>query len=146
MGELRELVERVWDAIELGDLDRLDDLCHPDVMCTMPGIGFSTLAATKQGLTVWMTAFPDLRHEVTDYVETDDKIAVELFISALHTGPLTTMGGGEIPPSWRPVVIQSTDVITVRDGKVSSWHSYFDTASILTQIETARPAVAAGVR
>lgn len=138
MGELKELVERVWDAIELGDLDRLDDLCHPDLTCTMPGIGFSTLAATKEGIAVWTTAFPDLRHEVTDYVETDDKIAVELFISALHTGPLATPVG-EIAPSWRPVVIESTDVITVRDGKICSWHSYFDTASILTQVESSVP-------
>ena len=134
MGELKNLVEQIWDAIEMGDVDKLDDLCHPDCAFTMPGIGFSNLAATKQAILSWISAFPDLRHEVIDYVETDDKIAVELFITALHTGPLATHNG-EIPPSWRPVVIESTDVITTRDGKVAVWHTYFDMASILTQIQ-----------
>lgn len=145
MGELRELVERVWDAIELDDLDRLDDVCDAHCTWTMPGIGFSNLAAAKQALVMWTQAFPDIRHEVVDYVEADDKIAVELFVTALHTGPLVTPTD-EVPPTWRPVAIESTDVVTVRDGKIVSWHSYFDMASLMAQVAPVRVLTAAAAR
>jgi ketosteroid isomerase-like protein len=56
-----------------------------------------------------------------------------LTFTGTHTGTFRT-AQGDIPATGRPVVIESVDVITLRDGKIASWHTYFDQMAFLAQL------------
>ena len=51
--------------------------------------------------------------------------------------------GGTLPPTRRPATLQFCDVMDVRDGQITSMHSYFDTAALLTQLGLMAAPVAA---
>jgi len=143
MGQARTLVDQWWTSFEADRLDDAARLCQPDVETTLPGgmrlHGTETLTAV---LATFREAFPDIRHEIVDTVEAGDKIAVELKVSGTHTGPFRTPQG-DVPPTGRPVVWESVDVVTVRDGKIASWHTYFDQMAFLAQLGLVPEPVAA---
>lgn len=133
MGQAKELVDRVWAAIEAGDLGPLDDLLTADVEQVGPGWDLRGVEATRGLLAAYLAAFPDLRHEVVAWAETGESVAVELRLSGTHTGPLQTPDGG-VAPTGRSIVIRSCDMITVRAGRVSSWRAYFDQLNFMGQL------------
>lgn len=93
MGSARDVVDRVWDAMESGDVERLSGLIADDVEYAMAGQHARGLHEFMPFVTDYMTAFPDLRHEVLDAVEVGDTIALELHVTGTHTGPLQTPKG-----------------------------------------------------
>lgn len=134
MGQALEVVERWWKAVEAGDLDSIDAFTSPDCEITMPGIGrIDRDTLRTQVLPAYLTGFPDLRHETVDSVESGDRVVVRLRVTMTHTGPFVTPQG-EVPPTGRTVVLDSADVVTVVDGRIRSWHTYFDQMSMLGQL------------
>ena len=58
----------------------------------------------------------------------------ELRITVTHTGVFTTPMG-DLPPTGKSVVLDACDVVRFDgDGKVVSWHAYFDSASMMAQL------------
>ena len=129
----KEITDRVWEAVESGNLDAVDELAHPDVEFRGVGAETNGIDELKGFLAAYLEGFPDLQHEVRDYVESDGTIALELHVRGTHTGPLRGPQG-EIPATGRPVLWVSADYIKVRDGKVASWHAYTDTMAMLVQL------------
>ncbi len=88
-------------------------------------------------LEAYRNGFPDVHHEIVSAVETGDSIAVELNIVMTHTGVFAT-AMGELPPTGRAITLAACDVVRVGpDGKITSWHSYFDQASLMAQLGVA---------
>ena len=133
MGNAKKLVDQVWDAVESGDLTPLDRLLAADVQQTGPGWDLRGVDATKELLGAYLVAFPDMRHHVVSWAETGDTVALELRVIGTHTGPLQTPQGA-LAPTGRTITFRSCDMITVRDGRISSWHVYFDQMSFLAQV------------
>lgn len=134
MGQVLDVVERWWKAFEAGDYDTLKSISTPDCEITMPGMGrIDRDTLHTQVLPAYKAGFPDLRHETLDAVETGDRVAVRLRTTMTHTGPFVTPQG-EVPPTGRRVVLESADVVTITDGRISSWHTYFDQLSMLGQL------------
>jgi predicted ester cyclase len=106
-----------------------------DAEVVMPGgMVFRGPAETRPMLEAYVNAFPGLRHEVVSAIETADSIAVELRITMTHTGVFATPMG-ELPPTGNRVVLEACDVVRFdRDGKIRSWHAYFDSASMMAQL------------
>jgi predicted ester cyclase len=51
-----------------------------------------------------------------------------------HTGTFATPAG-EIPPTGNRVELDACDVVRIgSDGRITSWHSYFDQASMMAQL------------
>ena len=91
-------------------------------------------AELRPVLEAYLTAVPGLHHEVVAAVQTSDSVAVELRITMQHTGVFTTPNG-ELPPTGNTVVLDACDVVRLNaDGKVKSWHAYFDQASMMAQL------------
>ena len=130
----KEIVDQVWAAMESGDLDAFEALTHPDEF-EFRGVGnhLTSGAEMREFLEAWRTGFPDIRHEVRDYVESGDTVALELRVTGTHTGPLRGPQG-EIPPTGRTVVWETADYVKVRDGKVVSWHVYDDQLAFMVQL------------
>jgi steroid delta-isomerase-like uncharacterized protein len=129
----REIVDRVWEAMESNDFDAFEQLADPDVVMRYGGMTLNGPAELRAFVEQYKAAFPDLHHELVDYVEAGDTVALELLVRGTHTGPLQTPQG-EIPATGRPVVFESCDYVKVLDGKVASWHVYNDQLAFLVQL------------
>jgi steroid delta-isomerase-like uncharacterized protein len=134
MGQARHVIDQWWSLFEAGRLADAALLCQPDVEVTLPGgMRLHGPDAVSEMLGTFREAFPDIRHEILDVVEAGDKIAVELAVKGTHTGTFRTPQG-DIPATGRAVVWESVDMITLRDGKIVSWHTYFDQMAFLAQL------------
>src|SRR5690349_2767903 len=64
------------------------------------------------------TAYADLGHELVDEVHAGDKLVIGFRMTGRHVGPLATPLG-TVPPTGREMVTRVTDILTVRDGRIS---------------------------
>ncbi|MFL5823883.1 MAG: ester cyclase [Solirubrobacteraceae bacterium] len=132
MGSNQEVVEGFWKAFEAGDLNAAAEQITPDGVFAQPGMpevrGPDGLRMMLAG---WRSAFPDIRHEMDDVVESGDTIAVRLRVMGTHTGTMRTPDGQEIEATGREFVWDSVDWIKIRDGKIASWRVYQDTLPFL---------------
>ena len=135
MGQNHDLVNRFWSAFEAGDLDAAADLVTPDAVFIQPGApelrGNAEVRAMLEG---WRAAFPDLRHEEQEVVESGDTCVVRLEVRGTHTGPMRLPDGQEVPATGREMVWESVDWIKLRDGKLASWRVYQDSVPFLTAL------------
>src|SRR5688572_1423592 len=125
MTKNREIVQKLWQAMETGTFEQLSAVVTPDCEFRMPGAdlrGAQELWGLRQ---MWWSAFPDLKHEIVNSVENSDTLACELHVMGTHSGPLQGPQG-TVPATGKKVVFQSCDYLRFRDGKVSSWHAYTD--------------------
>jgi steroid delta-isomerase-like uncharacterized protein len=137
MTHARDVIDRWWTMFEKGDLDDLSNLVAPDAEVVMPGgMVFHGPDEVRPMLQAYLDAFPGLTHEVVSAVETSDSIAVELRITMTHAGTFTTPMG-DLPATGNTVVLDSCDVVRFdHRGDIRSWHVYFDSASMLSQLGT----------
>ena len=135
MGSNHEVVERFWSAFEEGDIDGAAELVEDDGVFIQPGMPeIRGREGLRQMLAGWRSAFPDLRHEVEEVVESGDTVAVRLRVVGTHRGTLRMPDGREIEPTNQQVVWESVDWIKLRDGKVASWRVYQDNVPFLTAL------------
>ena len=134
-GDTRSLIERdieLWNArdhdgwMAAFDLHRLE----------MQAPGGMRLAGRDAADTLWSTwndAFPDNRLEVIA-IHADDRGGVhEGRGIGTHTGTLRG-GAGEIPATRRRVDLPFTGIYEFDEGKITSFHLYFDQAELLGQL------------
>ena len=127
------ITDRVWELVESGDLDALEEYADPAIEFRGVGAEANGIEELRGFLAAYLEGFPDLSHEVRDYVESGDTIALELHVRGTHTGTLRSPQG-DIPPTGRPVLWVSCDYLKLRDGKVVAWHAYTDTMAMLVQL------------
>jgi steroid delta-isomerase-like uncharacterized protein len=135
MGRARDIVGQWWKTFEQGDFDALVKLVGPDVEVVMPGgLHLRGPAELRPVLEAYRNGFPEMRHEITSAIESNDAIAIELQITMPHTGVFMT-AAGELPPTGKTVLLKACDVVRLApDGSIASWHSYFDQASLMGQL------------
>ena len=135
MTELKRTIDRWWSMFEEGRFDDLSELAAPDAEIVMPGgMTFNGPAELRPVLEAYKAGFPDLHHDVVSSVETGDSIAVELHITMTHTGTFVTPMG-DLQPTGNRVHLDACDVVRFNaDGRIRSWHSYFDQASMMAQL------------
>jgi hypothetical protein len=75
------------------DAHKLDDVrsCYaPDAAIVGPGVELHGGDQIIPWYQVFVTAFPDIRHEIRGTVQEGDACAVEVRVSGTHTGPLAS--------------------------------------------------------
>ena len=77
--------------------------------------------------------FPDGRVSIDQTVAEGDVVVLQFTGKGTHTGTLRSPGG-EIAATGRSVTLQLCDLHELRNGKIRSVHSYFDSASLLQQL------------
>lgn len=130
-----EVIERWWTLFETGELDKLVEITTADADIVMPGgIRFTGPIELRPMLEAYRTAFPTMRHHVVCAVEEGNMAAVELTVDVEHRGEFATPMGS-IPASGNRFVIESCDVVRVTDdGRIASWHTYLDMATMLANM------------
>ena len=107
----RRYVEEIWDQ---GDLTAIAELFASDVVDhhAVPGQA-QGVEGQQQVLTMFRSAFPDLRVTTDDILVDGDRVAVRWTARGTHHGAL--LG---IPPTGKPVTITGIDILRIAHGKV----------------------------
>ena len=134
MGEPSTITELAYAAYSRGDLDAFLRLMAPDCQVTFPGVQPMTgPEQVRPFLQAYLTAFPTGHHTVRRTIEQGSSVAVELTFNGQHNGPFETPAGA-LPPSGRQVMFDSVDIVEVMAGRITAWHVYLDTATMLSQL------------
>jgi steroid delta-isomerase-like uncharacterized protein len=133
MGTLADTYRAGWRALAENRLDDLLDMYAPDVEVKETGRAFKGRDEVRVQYQSWLDAFTDLRVDVIDVVEHGDTLAGEVLMTGTHTAPMVTPNG-TIPATGKTITLEVCDFARFRDGRVVSFHSYFDQLAILAQL------------
>lgn len=133
MGANAAVLQRYLQAIDDHDLDGIREALASEVDVVAPGAEFHGVDQVAGWIQVFLTAFPDLRHEVRSTLEVDGGCAAEVAFSGTHTGPLASPQG-DIAPTGKPFAFDYVHVSKVDSGRIRSDHIYFDQLGFLGQL------------
>jgi ketosteroid isomerase-like protein len=135
VGEAREVMDRITDAVLKGDSEALKAIYAQDAVGWAPDVGTITggdqIAAY---LGEFVAAFPDAAYEHLYKHEAGDTAIDEGYFVGTNTGSMTGPNGETIPATGRSVRLRECDIATVENGVVTSHRFYFDVQDWLTQL------------
>lgn len=132
----RAVVSRFYEIVNEGAVERLDEVCAPD-MVGHAGAG-ANLVALKMSIGSFRDAFPDLSAELRHVVAEDDLVSTWVSYEGTHHGEFAGVSG-----SGRRVRFAAWDLIRVADGRIAEITQYCDVFTLMNQIgalPTAAPA------
>jgi steroid delta-isomerase-like uncharacterized protein len=133
MGQARETMDRITEAILAGDGDALRQLYAEDAVGEAPEGRLEGAEAIVEYLTSFRRAFPDLSWEARATFENDDSALDEGALVGTHTETLSTPEG-DVPATGRSIRVRECDVISVRDGRAVSHRFYYDQHDLASQL------------
>ena len=117
--ENKAIERRFWEEIYNGrNVDLIDELFATNYV--LHGSGGQDLNAegTKQMLSMYFNAFPDLHGTIEDLFAAGDRVATRSIMRGTHRGEM--MG---IPPTEKSIAVALLSIDRIVDGKfVESWH------------------------
>lgn len=127
----RKLYEH-WNARKF---DELAGLVAQDGEIVIVGSGtrFRGPDGAREWARMWADGFPDGKVQIDNVVSAGASVAVQFTGRGTNTGTLRSPAG-EIPATGRSVTLQLCDVIRIQNGKIAKVESYFDSASLFTQL------------
>lgn len=84
----------------------------------------------RRRVTLFRTAFPDIHFSTDDFVAEGDQVVVQYTFSGTHTGQF-----GELEPTGRHISVMGILIALVKDGKIESAVSVFDSGDMMHQLE-----------
>jgi steroid delta-isomerase-like uncharacterized protein len=131
VAQVAEYIRNWIDGLNRGDLSLAEETFARD--CTIhitgspePLRGPQAFAQFVSGL---ITAFPDVRFEVEDQIESGDTFAVRWTAEGTHTKPL-----GNIPPTGKRVRVDGIAFDRLAGGKVVERWEQWDQPGLLRQL------------
>ena len=120
----------MFEAMNSGNLDALDEICHPDFVDHNPEPGQAPgIQGVKDGFAMFGTALPDMVVTVHDLFSAGDKVVARSTFAGTNTGNL-----GEMPPSGNSVSSDNIDIIRFEGGlAVERWGQY-DSLGFMQQV------------
>jgi ketosteroid isomerase-like protein len=135
MGQARELMDRLTQAVFAGDFDTMREIYAPDVMASTPDSGtLHGLEAVVEWHRAFIDAFSDLDYRSERALETQECAIDQGDVIGTHTRPLQLPDGQSLPATGKQVTLRSVDVATVAGGKIVRHDFYFDQLDMLTQL------------
>jgi len=130
-----DLARRLHEAWNERNFDEMAAAVAPDGKITIVGSGdtFEGVEGARAYNSMWADGFPDGRVTIDRVIESGDHVVVEFTGRGTHTGTLAT-SMGDIPATGRSMTLQLCDVMEIKDGKVQSQTTYFDTGSMMAQL------------
>lgn len=120
----KELYRRfIEECFTGGNLDLIDDMIGPNAVDHQAPPGLAPGAeGLKQLLTMFRSAFPDLRATVEQVIAEGDTVAARFTMSGTHQGEFFG-----IPPTGKRMEITGIDVVRFENGKmVEHWGNQDD--------------------
>ncbi|MFF4062502.1 ester cyclase [Streptomyces sp. NPDC001668] len=135
MGEAREVMDRLTDAVTHPDLQVIAELYAQDAVAVTPDEG--EIHGRDNIVAYWrqMTEMvPDGRFETLHAYEAGDTAIDEGVFSGRNTGPIQLPTGETLPATQKEVRIRGVDIATVKDGRITDYRLYFDEMEFLGQL------------
>ena len=124
---VRQFAEEVFNRRNVA---AIDDFVAPDeVDHTLPPSLPSNIAGTKRATEMFLKAFPDLHVTIDDIVAEGDKVAVRFTSRGTQRAPFAG-----VPPTGRPVAIQSYQIARIANGKFVEVWGVDDQLGMLRQL------------
>jgi steroid delta-isomerase-like uncharacterized protein len=121
------VVKRFYEIINEGALERLDEICAPDLK-GHAGAG-ADLDQLKRSIGSFFDAFPDLRADSRHVVAEGDLVSTWVSYEGTHKGEFAGLSG-----SGREVKFAAWDLIRVVDGRIAEITQYCDLFTLMNQI------------
>jgi steroid delta-isomerase-like uncharacterized protein len=130
-----EIVRALYDAFNTGDLDGAAALVSDDFELTDIAAGqtLSGRDGCRRWLGMFRTALPDATAELVTVVAEGPRVATEHVGRGTHRGPLVGPGG-TIPATGRTIELRLAELFHVHEGRITSLHAYYDSASLMRQL------------
>jgi len=122
----RRLIEEVWNK---GNYGVIDELYDPQFTSEDPMLGTADLNGFRETVKGYRTAFPDLKVEILSLVSEGNFVATRWRCTGTHRGPLLGMA-----PTGKVAVTNGVDIAEVRNGKIISDYTMFDSLTLLRQL------------
>lgn len=124
------VVFRWLAAGDAGDLERFDDLLHPDAIIHAPrGLSTTSLEEEKAVWAAALAAIPDIRHDVQEVVVEGDVEMARVVV----TGTMQSSFAG-VETSGRGFRIDQAVITHLRDGKIAEAWEIADVAALQAQV------------
>jgi hypothetical protein len=136
MSQIRTAVRALFDALNARDLtcaSRWIDIAYNGVDTGEA----SVIKGRKELCFVWnkyVTAFPDLRLEILDWLERDNEAAVVWLASGTHLGALEYL-----PPSGLPIEVRGTWMVCLERGRIRRGTNRWSPTALLKQLQVELP-------
>jgi predicted ester cyclase len=135
MGQAREVMDRLTDAVFSRDRDAVARLYAADAVAVTPDAGE---IQGNEEVVAWssefLDAFPDARFESVYAHESGNTAIDEGYFVGTNTGPLVSPTGETMPATGRSVRFRACDIATVENGVITSHRFYFDQMDFLGQL------------
>ncbi|MER7570215.1 nuclear transport factor 2 family protein [Streptomyces sp. NPDC126514] len=136
MGQAREVMDRLTEAITSADQRAIGELYAQDAVALTPDGG--ELHGRDDIVAYWrqMTeAMPEARFESVHAYEVGDTAIDEGIYTGRNTGPIQLPTGETLPPTQKEISIRGVDFATVDDtGHIVDYRLYFDEMDFLDQL------------
>jgi steroid delta-isomerase-like uncharacterized protein len=133
MGEARNVLERMVNLFDDGQLEASLDCFAPDATFTNP-LGRFTGREEIAGLfEMFASAFSEVSHNVQNALTSDGVQATEGRVTATHTGTLSTPAG-DVPATGRSLDLPQAIWASVRDDRIVDLRAYWDLATFMAQL------------
>jgi len=130
----KDLAVRFYQAFDAGDVDALLPLFSEDLETIDPGMGtVRGHGPFRDYIETLKRAVPDATAVIEHMYDAGDAVIVEGRFVGTFSGPLAGPDG-DIDPTGASVDLRFADVSTARDGKITSYHTYYDQLGMLTQL------------
>jgi ketosteroid isomerase-like protein len=134
VGEAREVMDRVAEAMVGGDLEALRALYAEEAVYESPGRVLRGPDEIVAYVDEVRAAFPDISWEGLHKHEAGNVAIDEGYFTGTNTGTMTRGDGGAIPATGKSVRCRDCDIATVENGVITSHRVYFDMLDLLTQL------------
>ena len=136
MGQAREVMDRLTEALTAPDIKAVGELFAADAVAVTPDEG--EIHGRDNIVEYWkhMTeAIPEATYESIYSYEVGDTAIDEGFFSGRNTGPLVLPTGESLPATQKEVRMRGVDLATIDgEGRIASYRLYFDQMEFVTQL------------
>jgi ketosteroid isomerase-like protein len=132
VSENKEIVRRIEQAWDRGDLEALDQYFAPDFVAHSTVAGLPPgLEGAKMAHGAALQSFPDRHVAIEDITGDGDLVAVRCRMTGTNRGGLAWMN---VPANDRPVDVEWISLYRLRDGRVVEHRAVMDLLGLLQQV------------
>ena len=128
MGQARDALDKLTKAAtEKHDIKAVMSMYSDDVVLSTPDAG--DLKDRNEIAAYWkqfIDGFPDAKYQYLSKIEAGDKAIDEGWFEGTNTKPVKLPNGETMPATGKHIRMRSCDIATVKDGKITEHHMYFD--------------------
>jgi steroid delta-isomerase-like uncharacterized protein len=130
-----KIVQAQFEAANTRDRERWIGSRAADDLAEQPGApGPLNPEQNWAFLQVFVTAFPDLRFEVTRTIAQGDDVVAHWTATGTHTGPLVTPTGDTVPATGKKATVVGSTTYEFKGGKIAREWVFWDMTSLLGQL------------